>query len=194
MLAFTATVSAQDVPTETTEPPNTPNVDDGVPEADEIGRAEFLRGRRAYDSGDYETALDAFERALELTSRPALYYNVGLALDRLRRDAEALRAYEQYLELVAESDERATVEARVLALRRAVDEERERTSVAAAAAEAERERLLREERERVLGQTAAKRRRTGIIVGVAGAVVETGVDVTTTAVGTTVDVVTYPVR
>jgi hypothetical protein len=34
----------------------------------------------------------------------------------------------------------------------------------------------------------------GATVGVAGAVVETGVDVTTTAVGTTVDVVTYPVR
>lgn len=167
MLAMALSLGGTAIAQEAASQPN----DDGVPGADEIGRAEFLRGRRAYDSGDYETALDAFQRALELTSRPTLYYNVGLALDRLRRDADALAAYERYLELVEESNERPTVEARVLALRRALEEDNERSAAAVAAAEAERERALQEERERLMGANQAKRRRTGLIVGISSAVV-----------------------
>lgn len=123
---------------------------DAPPSNDEIGRAEFLRGRHAYDAGDYATALDAFQRALELTQRPTLHYNVGLAHDRLRHDEQALQSYRLFLELVPEAPERAQVEGRVSALEAAErrrQEEADRRREEELARQAELERLRREREE-----------------------------------------------
>lgn len=84
---------------------------------DEEARALFEAGKVAYEDGRYADALGYFERAYELSQRVALQYNLGLAYDRLRRDREALAAFEAYLEADADPMRSAEVENRVRALR-----------------------------------------------------------------------------
>jgi len=100
---------------------------------DEEARALFEAGRVAYEDGRYEDALGYFERSFELSHRTALQYNLGLAYDRLRRDREALVAFEAYLESGPDQDLAAEVQNRVRALREAL-----------AAEDAAREREARE--------------------------------------------------
>ncbi len=91
---------------------------------EEEARALFVAGRSAFDAGRYDDALERFQRSYELSPRPALLYNVAVALDRLRRDQDALDAYERYLRTVEDTDERRTIEGRIDALHAAIEERR----------------------------------------------------------------------
>lgn len=84
-------------------------------------RALFMAGRVAYDEGRYEAALTHFTGAFELSERPELLYNIAQCYDRLRRDDEAITAFERYLATEPDADRRAAVEARLNALRAARD-------------------------------------------------------------------------
>jgi tetratricopeptide (TPR) repeat protein len=86
-------------------------------DAFEEARLLFLAGRRAFDGGRFEDALDSFRRAHELTGDPHLLYDIAVTLDRLRRDREALEAFALYLEREPESPDRRDVEARMRILR-----------------------------------------------------------------------------
>jgi tetratricopeptide (TPR) repeat protein len=85
--------------------------------ADEEARVHFEAGRVAFSRGRYESALASFQEAYELSQRPALLYNIGTTYDRLRRDREAIEAFEQFLELAPESDLVPEVQERVRILR-----------------------------------------------------------------------------
>ena len=85
--------------------------------ADEEARALFEAGRLAFSRGRYEQALGHFQEAYELSHRSALLYNIGTTLDRLRRDEEAIEAFEQFLEAEPDSQYAAEVEERVRILR-----------------------------------------------------------------------------
>lgn len=89
---------------------------------DEEARGIFMAGRAAFDDGRWQEALDYFQRAYELSSRPGLLYNIGQTADRMRQDDVALEAFERYLELMPEAPNRSAVEARLAVLRRAVSE------------------------------------------------------------------------
>lgn len=108
--------------------------------ADEEARMRFEAGNLAYQQGRYESALNDFRQAYELSQRPALLFNIGAAAQNLRRDQEALDAFEAYLRELPTAQNRAAVEARIAILRRALDEEarepdeREEPSEAPAAA------------------------------------------------------------
>ncbi len=93
-----------------------------VDPGDEEARLRFEAGRVAFIAGRNEEALADFRRAYELSERPALLYNIGVALDRLRRDAEALEAFERYLAEAppAQLQNRGEVEARIGVLREAI--------------------------------------------------------------------------
>lgn len=98
---------------------------DGLSATDEEARSLFTAGQTAFEAGRFERALEYFERAYELSHRPGLLYNIGVAADRLRHDERALEAFEAFLASGAvEDSQRATVEARAEALRRAIDAER----------------------------------------------------------------------
>lgn len=84
-----------------------------------LARSEFERGRAAYESGAFEEALAAFQRAYELTGDAQILYNVATVADRLRRDGVALEAYEGYLAGYPTAPDRANVEARIRAIRAA---------------------------------------------------------------------------
>jgi len=86
----------------------------------EEAKALFTAGRAAFDAGRFADALRHFEQAYEVSQRPALLYNIGLAHDRLRSDEKALAAFEAYLAALPEAPNRAEVETRAQALRDAI--------------------------------------------------------------------------
>jgi tetratricopeptide (TPR) repeat protein len=88
-----------------------------LPADDAEARARFEAGRIAFGQGRYESALEDFRRAHDLTGRSELLYNIGSAADRLRLDGEALEAFEAYLAAVQESPVHPEVRRRVAVLR-----------------------------------------------------------------------------
>lgn len=90
--------------------------------ADAEAHARFEAGRAAMAAGRPEDALADFSRAYELSARPELLYNLGVAADRLRRDDEALAWFERYLaEMPPDgAQNRAEVEGRIAVLREAI--------------------------------------------------------------------------
>lgn len=102
-----------------------PETDGPDPGRDAEARALFTAGKVAYEEGRYDDALDHFERAYALSGRPELLYNMGQTLDRLRRDAEAVKALRRFLDEVPDTPHRKQVAARIRALEQAL-EERER--------------------------------------------------------------------
>lgn len=88
--------------------------------ADQEARARFEAGSLAYSQGRYEAAMNDFRQAYELSHRPGLLFNIGAAAQSLRRDPEALEAFEAYLREVPDAPNRAAVEARIEILRRAI--------------------------------------------------------------------------
>ena len=80
---------------------------------DREARNLFEAGQDAFDSGNYERALDYFERAHALTQRAGFLYNIATTADRMRADQRALEAYRAYLEAEPDTERRAEVEARI---------------------------------------------------------------------------------
>ena len=105
LLAASAPVNAQDTADEL---------------RDAEGRGLFEAGRAAFADGRYEDALDYYDRAYELTHRPELLYNIGSAYDRLRRDREALAAFEEYRRALPDAVNAREVDARMRVLRDAI--------------------------------------------------------------------------
>ncbi|MBX3248933.1 MAG: hypothetical protein KF901_17280 [Myxococcales bacterium] len=93
-------------------------------ERDSEARALYQAAVVAFDEGRFEDALRLFRRAYELSERPELLFNVGTTADRLRRDEEALEAFEAYLAARPDAANRASVEARIEVLREAISNER----------------------------------------------------------------------
>ncbi len=87
---------------------------------DAEARNLYQAGRLAFDDGRFEEALTNFRRSFELSDRGELLYNIGAAADRLRRDQEALDAYEQFLVRAPTTPQRRNVEARIRVLRETV--------------------------------------------------------------------------
>lgn len=79
----------------------------------EEARLLFLAAQRAFDGGRYADALSSFERSYELAEDPQILYNIAVTLDRLRRDDEALEAFQMYLRLRPHTPDRRDIEARI---------------------------------------------------------------------------------
>lgn len=113
-LAVPPLACAQDAETAATAP---------SPDASDLeARARFESGRLAFEAGRYEEALADFTRSYELSQRGLILFNIGLVHDRLRRDGEALDAFERYLAAVPDAENRTEVESRIAVLRRALAE------------------------------------------------------------------------
>jgi tetratricopeptide (TPR) repeat protein len=90
---------------------------------DDRARLLFESGRDAYELGRYDDAYEYFARAYDLSGHAELLFNMGSALDRARRDREAIAAYETYLRTAPEPANRERVEQRLDVLTRAGEEE-----------------------------------------------------------------------
>ena len=135
----------------------------------------FAAGTQAYANGEFESALGSFRRAYELTGSADLLYNIATVSDRMRRDADALEAYEGYLEARPKSVDREHVESRIDVLRAAIEArkraeidaeiEARRAAIAAAA---------KVKAERPLTQHVGPGPGPWITIGIGGAAVVTG--------------------
>jgi tetratricopeptide (TPR) repeat protein len=135
----------------------------------------FAAGTQSYENGEFEAALSSFRRAYELTGSPDLLYNIATVSDRMRRDEEALEAYEGYLEARPKSADREHVAGRIDVLRQAIEARRRaelnaeietRTAAIEAAA--------RVKAERPLTQHVGPGPGPWITIGVGGAAIVTG--------------------
>jgi len=111
--AAAGSVHAQETAAAVAPPPTV------APGAEAEARALYTAGQAAFHEGRYENALEYLTRSYELSRRPALLFNLGTTYDRLRRDAEALAAFQQYLRDVPDAENRLEVEARIAVLREA---------------------------------------------------------------------------
>ena len=59
----------------------------------------FAEGKAAFERGDYETALQAYQKANTILPAPNLYYNIGATYERLGRYQEAALAFDEYFKL-----------------------------------------------------------------------------------------------
>jgi hypothetical protein len=83
---------------------------------EESARIEFESGEAAFDSSDYDLALRHFRRAYELVPRDGVLFNVGVCLERLGRNREAVESYERAARS-ASLDEETRAQARDFAAR-----------------------------------------------------------------------------
>ena len=90
----------------------------------EAAKKAFASGTRAYAEGDFETALERFRSAYDLTGSPDLLYNIATVSDRMRLDEEALEAYEGYIEARPDSADREHVASRIDVLRATIEARR----------------------------------------------------------------------
>lgn len=91
-------------------------------EKDQRARDRFEQGREAYKDGRYRDAWAYFHEAYQLSGRPELLYNIGQTADRLGQDADALKAFNMYLERLPNAENRRDVENRVHALQERVNQ------------------------------------------------------------------------
>jgi tetratricopeptide (TPR) repeat protein len=101
---------------------------------DAAAREHFERGRVAFAETAYEEALVHFREAYRLSHRGQLQYNIGISADRLRRDDEALEAFEHYLAETENPSRAQEVQKRIEALRLAIAEREQRERALAEAA------------------------------------------------------------
>src|SRR5512143_916040 len=59
----------------------------------------FAEGKAAFERGDYEAALTAYQRANMILPAPNLYYNICATYERLGRYQEAALAFDKYFEM-----------------------------------------------------------------------------------------------
>ncbi len=85
---------------------------------DREARGLFDAGREAYGAGEFERALEYFQRAHELSGHPELLFNVAQAAERSRQDAIAIDAYTRFIEAMPDSPSRSVAENRLEFLRR----------------------------------------------------------------------------
>jgi len=138
-------------------------------------KKSFAAGTRAYANGEFERALASFQRAYKLTGSPDLLYNIATVSDRMRRDEDALAAYEGYLEARPKSVDREHVEGRIDVLRTAI-EARNRAELDAEieARKAAIDAAARVKAERPLTEYVGPGPGPWITIGVGGAALVTG--------------------
>lgn len=81
----------------------------------EDARQLFKEGVKAFQSGDFATALVKFQRADAAGHAPAITYNIARTLEQLGRPEEAMLAYERYLAEAGEGGELTTAAALAIA-------------------------------------------------------------------------------
>jgi tetratricopeptide (TPR) repeat protein len=98
-------------PPTTTTPPTPPPSPPPAP-----WRDLYHQGSLAYDAGRLDEALSDFTRAFDLGGPPSLLYDMALTTDRLGRTADAIAAYQRYLDAAPDASNRDVVEARLTEL------------------------------------------------------------------------------
>lgn len=86
-------------------------------EAEAEAMALYAQGEEHYNAGRIAEALEAFKQAYRLLPAPGLLVNIGQCFRQLGDHANAVRAFEHYLKVEPEAENRAEVEELVAAER-----------------------------------------------------------------------------
>lgn len=113
-----------------------PVVPDGDPKA--VARAEVQKAQVHYKLGRFDQALEAYSRAYEMFSAPALLFNIGQCHRNLKNYERALFFFEGYLREETKADAQKRTLAQQLIAEARAELERQRTAAAAAEAESRR--------------------------------------------------------
>lgn len=90
----------------------------GEGEDDQRARLHFEAGRSYFEEGDYEQALDEFQRAYDLSERPVLLVNIANCQERLGQWQEAATSLTTFVDsLPPEDAQRPTMQRRIDNLR-----------------------------------------------------------------------------
>jgi len=79
----------------------------------DAGRIHYQAGAADYESGDYSHALAEFQRAYELSQRPALFYNISLCYQQLGDAEHTVEYLERYLNEVQTIPNRENLQRRL---------------------------------------------------------------------------------
>jgi tetratricopeptide (TPR) repeat protein len=168
-LLFAAPANAQDLKAPPSAKDESPAINDEQDEPDQAqpedplpegvkdqGKVLYLEGRKAFNVGDFKTAVSKFKEAYDLSNKPALLYNIAFAHDKAGDREQAIFFLERYLaeDKGAPQERQAQVTARIKTLKqekskadaaRADAQERKAAAEArkAAAEQADRELALR---------------------------------------------------
>lgn len=134
--ALSAGALAQDEPREEARADSDADAAQARPDASRHAEAGglFEAGRAAFADGRFKDALRYFEQSHDLSLRSELLYNIGSAADRLQREEQALRAFEEYVQRLPEAPNRREVEGRIRVLREHIAREQAERDAAEAAA------------------------------------------------------------
>lgn len=97
------------------------SAEDGANEGD--ARMHFRLGRAYHESGRFAEAATEFQRAYELSGRPALLYNVFVAHRDAGNLGPAIGALREYLRLNPDAEEREQLTARLAAMERLAEQQ-----------------------------------------------------------------------
>jgi tetratricopeptide (TPR) repeat protein len=78
----------------------------------------------AFALGRYAEAAESFEKAFELKTEPALLYNAAQAHRLAGHKERALSLYENYVRVFGKHEHRAEVEARIVELKQAIEQDK----------------------------------------------------------------------
>jgi len=106
-----------------------------VDEQEQTAKAHFAVGRSLYDSGRFREAAEEWQKALEISGKPELSYNIYVAYRDASDLPRAIEALERYLQSDVEPKLRINLQARLDAMRRTIEAQQAQQAQAAAAAE-----------------------------------------------------------
>jgi tetratricopeptide (TPR) repeat protein len=104
--------------------------------ADELARRHFEAGAAYLHESDYENALREFQKAFELSQRPAILLNIATVHERVSKLDAAVSTLEQYLELDPQGEHADTVKVRIANLKKRRAEQQTEAEAAAGPASA----------------------------------------------------------
>jgi tetratricopeptide (TPR) repeat protein len=93
------------------------------PSADELARRHFDSGAAYLQESDYENALKAFQKAYELSKRPAILINIATVEERRGNLDGAIQALRTYLELEPTGEHAETTKLRLQNLEKRASEQ-----------------------------------------------------------------------
>lgn len=81
--------------------------------ADELARKVFAAGQAYFEAGDYEEALRSFQRSFDLCPKADQLKNIGATHERMGNQPAAVAAYEKYVQMAPEADDRDAILVRI---------------------------------------------------------------------------------
>lgn len=123
----------------------------------ERARLHFQSGASYYDTGDYEMALQEFQRSYDLSRKAELFYNLSLTYERMGDLQKATEFLRRYLAEATNVADRVTMETRLGNFERRLDQKRQEDAARQATLAAEALERSQREGEEIARREAAER-------------------------------------